>query len=189
MACARRVQGVHGPNSFPGITDALVTTKVHQELGANTKPNSAVRAIVRREIRRMVDTERQRCLSGMRWMVMGPLHPSLSDSNDHWTVRGVTGGGSVVATAHIYPQRRAVLYTNGAFGVVRSSCKTQRCRRGSGGGGGDLTGSYQMPEMRCYPGTDSSKAPRRQWIRHTAQTLFDSKCEAGWLVSGWDMAS
>ncbi|KAF8873269.1 hypothetical protein BD779DRAFT_1477101 [Infundibulicybe gibba] len=94
------------------------------------KPSSGVRATIRQEIHQMVETEMQRYpgpsnLWLMRWMVMGPLHTSLSDSDDHWTARGVISDGSVIATAHIYLQRQAVLYPNGG--------RWQRARGRSGG--------------------------------------------------------
>ncbi|KAF8868688.1 hypothetical protein BD779DRAFT_1480981 [Infundibulicybe gibba] len=82
------------------------------------KPSIGIRTMIRQEIHRIVETEGQRYPGSskvwlIQWILMGHLHTSPCNRDDHWTVRGVVGNRSVIATAHIYPQRRAVLYKNG----------------------------------------------------------------------------
>ncbi|KAF8875427.1 hypothetical protein BD779DRAFT_1476061 [Infundibulicybe gibba] len=78
------------------------------------KPSSAIREVVRQKIREVAEAEKaQNPQQNLRWMLMGPIHTSRSDSDEHWTARGAADDGSVIATAHMYPQGRPVLYPNG----------------------------------------------------------------------------
>ncbi|KAF8869329.1 hypothetical protein BD779DRAFT_1480093 [Infundibulicybe gibba] len=78
------------------------------------KPGSATREMIRQKICRVAEVEKARNPQReMRWILMGPPHFSRSDSRKHWTTRGVTDDGSVVATAHIYRRGKSVLYGNG----------------------------------------------------------------------------
>ncbi|KAF8876094.1 hypothetical protein BD779DRAFT_1475818 [Infundibulicybe gibba] len=82
------------------------------------KPDPESRETIRQGVVGVVAAERRRFprSSGMRvmsWLVMGPLHSSQSDSETHWTIRGVTSDGSVISTIHLYPKGTPKLFRNG----------------------------------------------------------------------------